>query len=269
MFGEWTLDWHRQEFYHYLAVGGAIIVALSVAVYAVPGGKFKVPGIVLSIIGSLGAGVASGVLLMGLYLHEREKKEAEANAGSENNAGGDAGRGGGGRMPMPMPGGGGGPGGRGAEGANKAQLTRLVNKLDVMTEKPLVVQLSDKQRKEVNELLDGLADLEELTDDEAKEKSEKLHKLLEDQKATLTAAGYNWPGEGRGGRGGGMGGGPMPGIARGRGDAPEPPKNPFKEKANAEHLKQLTDRLNKTQASNSQPADRPLALAGGPATGTR
>ena len=49
-----------------------------------------------------------------------------------------------------------------------------VLKCDVLTEKPLTVHLDDKQRKEVQEQLKGLADADDLSDDAAKEKLDKL-----------------------------------------------------------------------------------------------
>jgi hypothetical protein len=260
-----TLDWKSQEFYHYLAVAAAVVVALSIAVYAVPGGRLKVPGIALSIVGSLGLGLAAGIIIMGVVGYELQKPQGEGNGtpegggegggppqgvmagmgGGMGGMGGMAGMGGGG------PGGGrGGPGGgRGGPGGfggpnYKQQLANLVTKLDVLTEKPLTIQLSKEQRKEVKELLDGLDKQEELSDDDAEAKFKKLHEILEDQTSTLNAAGYNWPGEGgRGGPGGGRGG---PGGGRGGpGGAPEPPKNPFTTEQNKKHLEALTSRLDK------------------------
>jgi hypothetical protein len=239
-----TLDWHNEQFYYLLAAAGALVIALSVALYAVPGGRLRVPGIALSIVGSLGAGLAAGVILMGMtgYKLPEEKEGAAAPEG-------------GGPPPPPqMAGGGGmprmggipgGPGGRGGGGPNpKAQLAALVNKLDVLTEKPLTVKLNEDQRKQVQEQLTGLAD-DNLSDDDAKKKLDKLLDVLKEQKGTLEAAGYQWPGEG--GRGGGRGGptGNLPGGGRG-GRGGEPPPNPFKNEQNAEHLKHLTDRLAKS-----------------------
>ncbi|HKI38007.1 MAG TPA: hypothetical protein VKA46_39505, partial [Gemmataceae bacterium] len=61
-----SLDWRSQEFYYYLAAAGAVVIALSVGLYAVPGGRLKVPGIAVSIVGSLGLGLAAGVIFMGV-----------------------------------------------------------------------------------------------------------------------------------------------------------------------------------------------------------
>ena len=221
-----ALDWTSHTFITYLALGGAVVVALSLGLYAIPGSRVKVPGIALSIVGGLGLGTALGMLLMGVY---GLRPENAANAGAGPVIGGIPVMGGG-----APGGGGGGPGGGGGRGSvSKTQLATLVGKVDVLTEKPLALQLTDEQRQAMKEQLKGLADAEDLSDDDAKAKVDKLHELLKDQKATLEAAGYRWPGQGGGG-GGGPGGG-----------APQPPPNPFKVEQNAKHLKALTERLDK------------------------
>jgi hypothetical protein len=124
-------------------------------------------------------------------------------------------------------GGGGGPGGAaaGRGPSPKAQLTALVAKLDQLTQKPLTVELTPDQKKAAHDALKGLADADDLSDDDAKKRLDDLLALLKDKKETLEAAGYRWPG-----------------------DAPPPPRpggppNPFKEDANAGHLKALDARL--------------------------
>jgi hypothetical protein len=232
-----TLDWKSQEFYHYVAVAAAVVVALSIALYAVPGGKLKVPGIALSIVGSLGLGLAAGIIIMGVVGYEIKKPDDSPPPdggpppGVEN-----AGRGNpGGRGP-----GGRGPGGFGGPPNYKMQLANLVGKLDVLTDKPLAIRLDKEQQQEVKKVLDGLDKQDELSDDDAKEKFEKLHDILKDQTSTLNAAGYNWPAEGGGG-GGPRGGGGGP---RG-GGGPEQPSNPFKTEQNKKHLEELVGRLDK------------------------
>lgn len=233
-----ALDWSNLESYHYLLGAGVVVVVLAVALYALPGGKLKVPGIALSIVGSLGVGVALGIILMGMGF---DLKKQEPQGGGEPPPGMGGPPGGMAPMGLAMMRGPGGPGGGG--GPNyKIQLAVLINKLDVLTEKPLTVQLSDEQRKVVKEQLTGLADEEELSDDDAKAKFEKLQEVLKDQTPTLEAAGYRWPGAGGGRGGGGFGGG------RGGPGGAETPKNPFKTEQNEKHLKDLTDRLGKTQA---------------------
>jgi hypothetical protein len=221
MFAE--LDWRSQDFFTYLALASGVIVVLAMGLYAAPNGRLKVSGIVVSIVGSLGLGLALGVILMGLMGYQLKEQPSQ---------GGPPGMGG----PPVM----GGPPGMGIPVPNpQAQLAALVDKLDLLTGKPLTVQLSDEQRKEISEQLKGLADVDELTDDVARAKVDKLDELLKDQKSTLEAVGYRGPAEGMSG---GMPALPGPG---GRGGVPGPPPvpNPFKVEDNAKHLKALTNRL--------------------------
>jgi hypothetical protein len=67
-----------------------------------------------------------------------------------------------------------------------------------------------------------------LKDDDAKARLDALLEVLKDQKKTLEAAGYRWPGEG-----GGFGGGNPP------------PPNPFKDQNNHDHLNSLQAQLAK------------------------
>jgi hypothetical protein len=127
-------------------------------------------------------------------------------------------------------GGGMGKGGGGFGPTPKTQLAQLVAKLDVLTAKPLSIELTDDQRAKVREQIKGLASNEELSDDEATKRLNALLDVLKEQKVTLEAAGYRWPGEG----GGGFGGFGTP-----------QPANPFKEGKDAEHLKDLDERLAK------------------------
>src|SRR5579885_905371 len=87
MFASDVLDWQSLPFYYYLAVAGVVVIALSVGLYAVPGGRMKVPGIVLSIVGSLGVGLAGGVILMGWFGYDFKKAEASGGP-PEGGAGG-------------------------------------------------------------------------------------------------------------------------------------------------------------------------------------
>jgi hypothetical protein len=217
-----ALDWQDRALYTYLAIGGGAALVLGLLLYVLPGGRLKLPGGAVSFVGSLALGLGLGVLLMFALHYQFEEPQAPPTSprvpeigvvGAGPPGGGRAGRGGRGR--------GGGPN-------YKNQLAALVDKLDELTDKPLTIRLDDEQRKQVKEQLKGLADAGELSDEDAKQKVEELHKLLKDQQATLEAAGYSWSGQG-GGRGGGRGG-PAAG-------------NPFKAEPNAKHLKALTERL--------------------------
>ena len=123
-------------------------------------------------------------------------------------------------------------GGGGGQPQPKRQLTTLVRKLELLTG-DVAITLTPEQTKAVQEALDELSAIEKLTDDEAKEKHEKLLALLnEQQQAKQEAIGLPFR-RGGGGMGGMMGGGAPP----------DPEANPFADEANAKALKSLRDRL--------------------------
>ncbi|VTS02291.1 unnamed protein product [Gemmata massiliana] len=152
--------------------------------------------------------------------------------GGGGKGGGAKGGGGGGGAPGGGGGGGGAPGGQRGP-SSKFQLAQLVNKLDALTKKPLVVELTADQKKQTKELLTGLEAADDLKEEDAKSKLDALLKLFEGNKETLEAAGYRWPGGGGGGMGGGGMGGGMP------------PPNPFKVGEGADRLKSLQSTLGK------------------------
>ncbi len=202
----------------------------------------RVPAAVAAGVICLVVGVGLGAVGMGYYgdkLKEKPKEEGEAAAaqepaqnGPKMGPGGGPGGGKGGMGGM----GGGKGGGKGGFGPNpKVQLARLVDKLDVLTKKSLHVQLSPEQKQQVQKILADVDSKDDLTDDEAKAKLDELLKVLEGQKDTLTAAGYQWPG---GGGGGGPPTFPNPGAGPPVG-ANAPPQNPFKAGENGEKLKSL------------------------------
>ena len=212
----------------------------------------QVPAVIASGIICLIAGAGAGVLTMVLLGFHMDKeasvedimREAKANYGKEgaeaaqpgqdmkqamygdgkgNGPGGGKGPGG-----AKGPGGGKGPGGagkgKGGFGPSpKTQLAQLVTKLDVLTAKPLTLELTDSQRNKVRTQLKGLTEEENLSEEEAKKRLDALLEVLKDQRATLEEAGYFWPGSFQ-----------MP---------PSPPSNPFKEGKAADHLKALDERL--------------------------
>jgi hypothetical protein len=249
MFAE--LSWKSEVFYIYLAIGGVLLIALSLALNAVPNGRLKVPGVLVGIVGGLGAGVALGVVLLATQGYHWNPDAQGQPSGPANmpGAGGGGGGGGGGTMAVygggaggggGRPGaggagggrrGGGGPGGGGRGPNYKAQLTSLVSKLDLLTEKPLTIHLSDEQRKQINAQLQGLADADALSDDQAKEKVEKLQEVLKGDQGSLEAVGYRWAG---GRAAPPSGAGPTQSA---------PPANPFKLGQNAQHLKALNERF--------------------------
>src|SRR5947209_3208290 len=83
-----------------------------------------------------GAGVIGGAFHMGLFgYHWSPQPDAAASPGPGASS-----------MMGMAPGGRGGPPGMARGPSPKAQLSGLVGKLDVLTEKPLTVKLSDEQR---------------------------------------------------------------------------------------------------------------------------
>jgi hypothetical protein len=204
----------------------------------------KVPAIIAAAVISfaLGAGVSVGAMLVAfpdIYKPKPEGDGAAPDPRSNPRVQGGA-PGGPGGMPGGPGGGPGGPGGRpGGGGPNsKAQLATLINKLEVLTQKPLIIKLDDEKQKKLAEQVQGLEAKEELSEEDAKNRLEAILVIVKDDRETLEAAGYRWPGERpAGGPGGGPGGG-----------RPADVPNPFKEGDNNKHLKALQELLAKGKA---------------------
>ena len=201
----------------------------------------RVPAIIAASIICFALGVGAGILsvqILNAYgINIIEQKPGTVAQESAPGMGGQGGGGPGGLMmppggTMPMMGQGGGPPAsgpqRGSQGTGaKTQLASLVAKLDQLTQKPLAVNLTDEQKKKVREQLQGLGDQDDLSDDDAKKRLDALMEVVTpEQKETLEAAGARLPGRQI----------PIPRPA-------DAPKNPFKEEANAKHLKSLQDQL--------------------------
>jgi len=201
----------------------------------------KVPAIIAAAVISfaLGAGVSVGAMLVAFPDIYKPKPEGDGGTPDPRLGpqmmmpqGGGPGRPGGG--PGGPGGGPGGPGGRPAGPNSKSQLATLVNKLEVLTQKPLIIQLDDDKQKKLAEQLQGLEAKEELSEEEAKNRLEAILAIVKDDRETLEAAGYRWPGERpAGGPGGGR---------------PADVPNPFKEGDNNKHLKALQELLAKGKA---------------------
>ncbi len=245
----WPNSWTDMQLYHWLALAGGVLALLAVVLAIALRNRpaVRVPAAVAAALAAFLAGVGVGVIVLTYFGYHWEKPESPPSDPGAM-AGGGGGGGGPMMMRMGMPGGGGpgggGRGGRGGRGGGgggpspKVQLATLVDKLDVLTRKPLAVDLEGDKKKQVLEQLRDLGEKDELTDADAKAKLDALLKVLEPDRATLEAAGYNWPGGGGGGRGG----------RGGRGRGGEPPPNPFKLEENREHLKSLQQRLEKGTA---------------------
>jgi hypothetical protein len=247
---QWT-DISKWQLYNYLIAGGIGVTVLALLLYLIPGLRLKMPAIIVSSLACLVAGLGLGMLVMVSMGYQLERRAAPA--GEEGGAGamdgakmaammakggmgkgdmgkGDMGKGGMGKGGMGKGGMGGGMGGGGAQ--PKAQLAGLVDKLDLLTARPLAIQLTDEQRAKIAEQLKGLDEAKDLTDEEAKKRLDALMETLKPYRETLEAAGYRWPGAGGGG-----------------GQQPPPPPNPFMEEKNNKHLKELQERLTKGKAT--------------------
>jgi hypothetical protein len=129
-------------------------------------------------------------------------------------------------------------GGFGARGPSaKSQLVSLVTKLDVLTKTPLSVSLSNDQKAKVRTQLEGLGEMTELSQAEAKKRLDALQDLVQDQRVTLEAVGYRWPAA------------PSPG-----GGPPMNPPNPFgfKGSPDAAHLESLLETLGAKPAAKDE-----------------
>lgn len=115
-------------------------------------------------------------------------------------------------------------------GNPKNQLDSLVAKLDVLTRKPLAVSLTDDQKAKVREQLLGLADAKDLNPADAQKRLDALLEILKNDKATLEAAGFVWPGDPK------------------SLSAPPDKPNPFASDASSEHLKGLMGTLGEPKA---------------------
>jgi hypothetical protein len=228
-------DWlTNMSLYHYLVAGGGVVVVLALVLYFTPVSRLKIPGIIFGIIGGLGMGIALGVIAMTFYGYQLKPTEAAGEGPPQ----GGTGPGGGPPGMMGMMGGGprgmggGPPGMMGGRPNPKTQLATLVAKLDVLTNEPLAVRLNEEQKKKMREQLQTLDEQESLSDEDAKARLDALLDIVKEQRPTLEAAGYRWPGGGGGGRGG----------------RPAALPNPFRDEQNGKHLKALQNQLSKKTA---------------------
>jgi hypothetical protein len=184
----------------------------------------KVPTIVSTGIICLLIGVFLGVLGMSLFGGSSNPltaapADAAAGGGPSGMPGMSGSGSGGGMGGMSMSKGGMGKKGGGPNPKN--QLVALVTKLDQLSQKPLAVQFTADQKKKVQEQLAGLDSKDDLDEADAKKRLDTLLDVVKDQKETLEAAGYRWPGQG------------------GMQPPPATPPNPFKDDKNAKGLKSL------------------------------
>ena len=219
--------------WHYVVIGGGILLVLSFLLYFLPVKKLKIPGVLTATVGGLAVGLAAGVIWLAGYGYKPNPDEQPAaeSKGGESPAMMQMAKGGG------MPKGGGGMpkgGGGGAPPSPRVQLVTLVNALDRIVDRPVTLTLSTDDRSTIATQLKGLDKPGAISDDEAKTRFETILKVVEKDRKALEAIGYRWPSpDGKGPAKGGFGGPPK--------DSP----NPFHEGANGDHLKDLQERLEK------------------------
>ena len=186
----------------------------------------KVPIAFVTGIVCLGLGIAGGIVAAN-FIEKETKTDAggdakagaqpDAKGGKDGPGGGKGGFGGGGK------GGGGKGGGGGGAFGPQFRLTTTVTKLDILTKKPLSIELNADEKKQIQELFAGVEDKDALSNEEAQAKLDALLKIVERHRAALEAAGVIWPGA-------------------------TPPKladNPLKEGPGNDHLKSLRTTLGK------------------------
>jgi hypothetical protein len=220
--------------WHYVVIGGGVVLVLSFILYFLPVKKLKIPGVLTAMVGGLAVGLATGVIwLAGLgYKPNVEEQPSAESQGGDSPAAKQMAKGGGmpkaGGMPKGGPGGGGPP-------SPRVQLVTLVNNLDRLVDKPVALTLSAEDRTAIAAQLKGLDKAGSISDDDAKAKLDAILKVVEKDRTALEAIGYRWPSpDGKGPQKGGFGGPP-----------PKDSPNPFREAPNGEHLKSLQDRLDK------------------------
>src|SRR5262245_17499514 len=175
------IEWGALGFYHYLIMGGGVIAVLLLMLYLIPGTRhspgMRAPAIIAGALSGLLVGTGIGIMLMVMLGYQ---------LGRPNRLGGPVGMGKGAEqgMMIAMPGMGMGRGGMGGMGPSvQTHLANLVAKLDALTGKPLQLSLSEKERAAVREQLAGLADNDNLEDNEARRRLNVVLEILKDHRA--------------------------------------------------------------------------------------
>jgi hypothetical protein len=106
----------------------------------------------------------------------------------------------------------------------KLMLANFVATLDALTTKPLEIKLTDGQKTKLAKALKELDPEIDISEEDAGKRLDELLKIVQENRETLEAAGFRWPGT-------------APPFAR------PSAGNPFAEDANKEHLKKLGDRV--------------------------
>jgi hypothetical protein len=233
------MDLNNMQTWHYGAIIGGGMLIVGLIVYFLPVSKLKIPGGVTAAFGGLALGLAAGIIWMAGFGYQphppgigaTEDTPAEvkgAGAGGPPGGAGGLGKGGGNQKGGAQKGGGGG----GAPNP-RMQLVGLVNALDSVADRPVIINLSPENRSAIAEQLKGLDAAAEIKDEDAKAKLDAIQKIVEKDRKMLEAVGYRWV---------------MP-----DGKSAPPPKgvlskdspNPFADGQPKDHLKSLQERLEK------------------------
>jgi hypothetical protein len=149
----------------------------------------KVPILVTATLLALAGGVAIGAILGMTVFHEWNNGSKEQAGAKDGNAPGP---------PGGMFGPGGGAKGKGKGGGKgpgpKMQLNTLIEKLDLLTTRPLTLTLDAAQKKQIREQLEALSQEAKVSDEDAQKRLDALLAVLKDQKEPLAAVGFRWPG---------------------------------------------------------------------------
>jgi hypothetical protein len=229
------MDFNDIQMWQWFALGGGVVLVLGVIVYFLPAGKLKIPAVITTAFGGLGAGLALGIVFMAGFGYKPMTPNepgdgAEAKQSPDNPMAKGKAPGGGGPGAPKVKGGGPGGGGGGAP-TSRQLLLNLVNALDTVVEKPVVVSLTADERAAILKELEGLDTGDDIKDEDAKAKLEAIQKLLEKDRKALETVGYRWATDGK--------------VNFPKGGPPKDVPNPFKEGTGAERLKSLKERLAK------------------------
>jgi hypothetical protein len=218
------------SFHSYLIILGAAICALALLVYALPLRRIEVPIVLGASVGALLLGAGLGISAMAAFGYHWERY-AGFNMGVELNPEGPNANAGTSDASTRMMGAIMKAGGmsRGADGGGldpKVLLAALVLKLNLLEPQDLAGALTAEQKPVVARQLAELAELPELSPEEAQRRLGVLLDALESQKHALVASGFPWP------------------ARRARGSTmPAELANPFRDKENARQLHTVQGRL--------------------------
>ena len=281
-----NLDFQNLQLYQYFLIFGGAAALVAIVAYLFKGNALKVPAIVSCSVGFLFVGVGAGMgsLLALGYEKDATKNRVPRKDGAQASMPQMGGRGMGGGPPMGgfggpgkgmgmgmggPPGGGmggmgGGMGGMGGgmgmgggrrqQQNSKKSLADLVSMLNLMIANGNEIQLSADQKQKVATQLTGLQDLEDLSENLARDKLLAITAIIKDQQEAIEANGFTWPVSA-------TQGGPARTNESGKAapntmkESPtKAPANPFREGAKKNQLEKLLRQLGNAGTPNSKAA---------------